>query len=114
MFVQGKERFHVKECCRSPQVSPGCLMWAGDCCLFPDLQRPRPQRKGCVLRDPETTANRLSLNNFFKKRKCVCVCVCVGGGGYSLVYAVSNLYILYILKHIKYMKQQLLKDKNSK
>ena len=44
----------------------------------------------------------------------------VGGWGssdavaYSLVYAVSNLYILYILKHIKYMKQQLLKDKNSK
>ena len=52
------------------------------------------------------------------------MCVCGGGGGggggggegggYSLVYAVSNLYILYILKHIKYMKQQLLKDKNSK
>lgn len=52
-------------------MSQGCLMWAGDRFLFPELQKPRLQRKGSALRDssnPETTTNRLSVNNFFKKQ----------------------------------------------
>ena len=90
-------------------MSQGCLMWAGDCFLFPELQKPRLQRKGSALRDssnPETTTNRLSVNNFFKKRgknKSTKACL--------VVDAVSNVYILYILKHIEYIKQQLLKGK---